>query len=932
MKIIKAYINGYGRFHDKNFEFAPGFNLFYGPNEAGKTTLMSFLRAIYFGFPKKRDAAERYVPLSGGTHGGSVEIETSDNKKLTISLKPGRTLTGEISVLGEDGAELSGEEAGKCLQAVLHGVSETIFRSVFAFSLTELQRLDTLQNEEIDAQIYSAGTGVGDVTLPTILKLVEDKRDKIYKHGRSVQIVPKIVKELEKARSEIADIQKDRDRYKALISNIEKLKEKQAKCSYGIEEKRKKREKASRLKAGRENVKELKEIEKQLLSINVKSDKFPADGVKRLELFEDKLAEKRQEHKELKKQEDNFNTQFSSIKLDDAVLNAESYIKSLIEDRSAEMENIDKIQKLEAKIASLGSNASNAISNLGSGWGEDRINSLDVGNEVSLNVRSLTDKISNTQVSVEKAESTLAQAKKSKQDAYEEFQVFSRNLEELKPKSPNKVIMATGIPITILLSALLGITLGPIAGIITAVFGAIIITTLYYLKRVPEEDTDESNSRQMLILKARRKSIVDAVKLLRAAREEHKNALGEWQEWLRDSGFGIELDRDGVFVRIDTIKKIKDHLRNKDEAVNGLENIKKRAQLYLDRVNSILYLFNIQECRLGNISESINKIDDKFKLEIKHKETKASLKEKIKECEEKEKKQEKILDNLKNGIKVLLKESFAGDPEEFRKIDVMIQKRDDLRERRNILEIQLTRLVGSPAEIKSFKEEVARESNSLKTDRSIKEMEERLTKMEGDLSNIVQEIGAKKNQLSELEAKDKLAGLRFQEESLKAKLQKAITEWSVNALCYKLLDGARVIYERERQPFVLKHAGENLSTITAGRYVKVIKKTDDNRLVVETPEGQQKNVTALSRGTAEQLYLSMRLAFIKEYANRMGTLPLIVDDILVNFDPQRADATMQLINEVSKENQVVMFSCHPGTIDLCKKEIDGFKGPIMLAV
>jgi len=72
------------------------------------------------------------------------------------------------------------------------------------------------------------------------------------------------------------------------------------------------------------------------------------------------------------------------------------------------------------------------------------------------------------------------------------------------------------------------------------------------------------------------------------------------------------------------------------------------------------------------------------------------------------------------------------------------------------------------------------------------------------------------------------------------------------------------------------------------------------------------------------------LAFIKEYAKRVGTLPLIVDDILVNFDPQRAKTTIRLLNEVSKENQIIMFTCHPNTLDLCKKEIKDFKGHVKL--
>ena len=59
------------------------------------------------------------------------------------------------------------------------------------------------------------------------------------------------------------------------------------------------------------------------------------------------------------------------------------------------------------------------------------------------------------------------------------------------------------------------------------------------------------------------------------------------------------------------------------------------------------------------------------------------------------------------------------------------------------------------------------------------------------------------------------------------------------------------------------------------------------------------------------------MAFIKEYAGRVGTLPLIVDDILVNFDPQRAKTTIRLLNEISGENQSIMFTCHPNTLDLC---------------
>ena len=209
MRFIKAYIDGYGKFHNLDFIFEPGFNLFFGPNEAGKTTMMSFLRTIFFGFPGKKSASDRYEPLAGGIHGGRLELETSDKRNFSVSIKPGRTLSGEIIILNGDGAELSGESAKKTLQALLHGVSENIYKTVFAFSLTELQQLDLLENDEINAHIYSAGTGIGDVTLPDILKTVEEEKNKIYKHGGTAQIVPKIIKDLDMIVSEISDIKKD---------------------------------------------------------------------------------------------------------------------------------------------------------------------------------------------------------------------------------------------------------------------------------------------------------------------------------------------------------------------------------------------------------------------------------------------------------------------------------------------------------------------------------------------------------------------------------------------------------------------------------------------------------------------------------------------------------------------------------------------------
>jgi uncharacterized protein YhaN len=335
---------------------------------------------------------------------------------------------------------------------------------------------------------------------------------------------------------------------------------------------------------------------------------------------------------------------------------------------------------------------------------------------------------------------------------------------------------------------------------------------------------------------------------------------------------------------------------------------------------------------LDNLSQSIFKIDDLLKKQKMLKGRKDRLEEKRKEIGVTEKTVLAMIQDSEGAIQDLIKQGGAEDVEEFRMFSGIVQKREALTERKNIIEIQLARLIGKPEEVEMFKKEVDSETDPSLTDSSLPGLENEISQREEELAGCTQDIGAKKNQLSELERKERLSELRLEEETLKARLRESIDEWSTSALCYKLLDGAMKVYERERQPFVLKFAEDYFGKITEGRYVRVIKKANDNTLVVETPEGQQKEVSSLSKGTAEQLYLSMRLAFIKEYANRVGPLPLVVDDILVNFDPKRAKATLRLISEVAGEHQVIMFTCHPTTLNQCRREIEGFKGPIAMKV
>jgi len=85
---------------------------------------------------------------------------------------------------------------------------------------------------------------------------------------------------------------------------------------------------------------------------------------------------------------------------------------------------------------------------------------------------------------------------------------------------------------------------------------------------------------------------------------------------------------------------------------------------------------------------------------------------------------------------------------------------------------------------------------------------------------------------------------------------------------------------------------------------------DAEGVVVLDRRGARHTVGGLSRGTQEQLYLSMRLGLAREFAQRAVPLPLVMDDVLVNFDEARAKRMAMELMEFAKAQQVLLFTCH----------------------
>ena len=125
-----------------------------------------------------------------------------------------------------------------------------------------------------------------------------------------------------------------------------------------------------------------------------------------------------------------------------------------------------------------------------------------------------------------------------------------------------------------------------------------------------------------------------------------------------------------------------------------------------------------------------------------------------------------------------------------------------------------------------------------------------------------------------------------------------MAEWQRLAIARGLVAETLARFERERQPAVLERAAEHFRAVTGGRYERLAVR--DGGVDAIDATGRRIDAAALSRGTAEQLYLCLRLGLVSEFAAAGArALPLVLDDVLVNFDPGRAEALAHRLGAVA---------------------------------
>lgn len=1032
MKIEKLRVDGFGHF--RNFELAlkPGLNVLYGPNEAGKSTLLAFVRAVLFGFEKRTDP-ERYED-GDGPYGGELQLQTAQGPLLVRRVGGGKKrYEGELLVKDGTGETVSDGR----LRESLFNVNKTLFREVFAFSLSELSSLGALvEQKEVSEALFAAGMQ-GAHRLPEALHVLRQSTSELFTPRGRTSELNKAIAALEELRARIEQLGDRPAAYFAARERLETIDVEAAALHAEIERKTRERERARRLLSVADDLHSLKSARAQLAELPDFSH-FPDGALARLETLsaalerartlraqqeealakceralklanDDKLGE--DSERKLRSAAEAFNARCAQYQ---ALPGRRDTLSARRRQVVTDLHNLglklsaEKLLETDFSTAARASlsaikdrvvEAERVLASYDERWRTAKAKTSEVEDKVR-HLSAESDRLPKTQApSVRRAQAALARVGVLQEQASgldqsrREKDAQARALSSQVEPKPLPAVPGWLVPLAAVLMIAacaaayafsgvktFGVALGSSLGIAVLL---VLVQRRAAQAHVHALEThanrEKFRAQELARLSAEASSLVSRHQAVRAELEAaaaeaglspdatatERDARAETlAEELRSVERRIELSREleGLSAQLATVRKEETNAfadRNVQEAARSriLRELEAAcaprgfpAELTADHA---LYLFSeaanlktrlldlrAEEHGLEADERACQEVVSALSAAAKDQglptsppeAAAAAAIELVDRAREGRRDRTRLASERETLVSQLQQAKTAqqeaesqlgrlfelagcADGETLRARDAQARSWRELQKevREKVLKVESGAGLPSP-EVEAA---LAQSGGASELQRQLSSWEAELASASERAKAYEQERGEKRASLSQWENDDTVARLREEEELISARVMDLVHRYAVERVALSLLERSRARFEKDSQPRVVQLASRLFEGLTGGRYVRAFLPAEKpGELWVTGGDGKDRAAFQLSRGTREQLYLAFRLAVIEEFAQTRGPLPVIVDDILVNFDEQRTRNTLTVFARLARDHQFIAFTCHPFLRDL----------------
>ncbi|REB04719.1 hypothetical protein DVB69_16660 [Sporosarcina sp. BI001-red] len=939
MKIERLTIYGFGRHSNVTIELGDGVTVFYGENEAGKTTIYQFILQVLFGFPPKNSALLRYEPKTGSHYGGKVVLKDKKYGVVEVERIRGKS-AGDVTVRFEDG-KMGGQTE---LNDLLRQYDRTAFESVFSFSLFQLQGLEQMDSDELSRTLLSSGTTGIDLLLQLEKRLEKEKAELFKKSGKNPQmnVLLKELRELE----ETLKIQRAKvDEYEPALNRVEELER--------------------QLSAERNTVQscqvESKKLESALLRIPIivnrnrllseieelGQNEFPVNGIRDQEMLESKKHEAEAVHARASFQLQNVKDELEK----EGQKDREVAVEALLAKESDWHVLQQELVSTKSDIARLTTERHRLLSLLGASESPavEVLLQLDSSFTQEQLLQQLADRVQQTERAVQSSQLEVQRVKEMERRTAQQLERLSA-----EAPSPDEQAQAAKWPsvrarlseakayvsfakkeqqstsktvIWILLAAAI-----VVAGYgvlqkqwIIALLGVIIAAISGYGLMQKQQRPSQSDERM--------KEMSALVKAYEGKEEAYEELCKKTDDFIRKAE-QLTMAANGYEMDIDS-------LQNK-LAVQVQEETNARRQLAEE----------LLECGLP-ASGGIEVIPELFRLVRQLQETNRFLIERLNNQQEKDK---KIQQHLESSRAVLGREVPEADlytlirqearklrdaslsaetyerqvkelsrtmEEKMLELQAYRQQEQQLFERagvhdkqsfydaydrwQHIQTLQLS-LDGLNDQLKTLHHAEGFDDDEGWIEQQLVLSEERLATAEHVISELTDERAGLLHKTEALLSDD--AHLHTQQlyENKKAEFNALAFSWLSRQVAADAIRQTMGELKDKKLPAVLTRANNLFAQLTAGQYAQ-LEINMDGKFQAIRKDGQPFEIAELSQATKEQAYLALRLALASELADQ-APFPVIMDDPFVHFDAKRLSQMTQLISELSSKHQFIVFTCH----------------------
>ncbi len=394
---------------------------------------------------------------------------------------------------------------------------------------------------------------------------------------------------------------------------------------------------------------------------------------------------------------------------------------------------------------------------------------------------------------------------------------------------------------------------------------------------------------------------------------EEERVYAEWQNWLGDVGLDLSLYPSSVMG----VFTLAERAREKYWEMHGLNAKKEEINCAIEEFSKEVRA-TIHACSIssrGSPAADVHALKGALEEQKTHRSAQDGHRKESERISREVRQEEETIAGKIAERRDLLAIGHAETRDEFMIHAEAKGMQKECMRRRFEAEHRLRSAAGNPALYDAFLEELRHtDVHALADTNAI--LFSQIEEIEGKINGLQQRQGSVAHRLCGMENEDDAALLRMNAAALKGDLNDAARQWAKLVIARIMLRKGIEKYEKERQPAVFKEAERYFRSVTGGRYIRVIQPLGSDHIFVEERDGRRIPATLLSRGTAEQLYLSLRFGYITEYGHHDEHLPAVFDDILVNFDPERRQKSCEAIAELSEKNQVIFFTCHPDTAQM----------------